>query len=489
MRAARRRTCLSLKLWRAVAVLGAAALTGCAVGPNYQRPEVTTIPPAYAGATDEWKVATPQAHLAKRNWWKVFGDEELNRLIADAVFSNFQLQATAARFEQARAAAGVAGSGLYPHVGGSASAMEQRDSENRPVGGKAGETYSNFVVPFDLGYVFDLWGRARRRVEAAKAQEEAAAADVEAVKLTVQAEVAADYFTIRMLDSEKVLLTTSVEAYRKALELTRNRRAAGIVSDLDVAQAETVLRTAEAQVTGTVLQRARFEDALAVLTGNNASLFSVEERPLTVEPPVIPPGVPSELLERRPDVAAAERRMAGANANIGVAKAAFFPSIQLVGVAGFQSGDLGTLFDWPSRLWAVGPSLNIPLFDGGKLRSDLRGAQAGYLETVARYRQTVLVAFAEVESNLAAQRLLALEDEQAAAAAQAARWQLEVAENRYRVGMTTYLAVAIAQVAALERERSALRLRSERLVATVALVKSLGGGWEGLGEIRKDVQP
>jgi multidrug efflux system outer membrane protein len=455
-------------------------LTGCAVGPDYRRPEATTIPETYAGPSGEWKIAAPQAHLSKGDWWKIFSNPELDQLEAEATEANQDLKAAAARFEQARAVADVARSGLFPRLGVSFQPVRQRDSDNRPVGGKPGETYDSLTVPFDLSYEIDLWGRVRRAVESATAQKEAIADDVESARLAIQAEVAADYFTIRALDADKALLLSSIEAYRKSLELVRNRRAGGMVSDLDVAQAETALKTAEAQLPDTGLQRAKFEHALAVLTGKNASLFHLPERPLEIGPLVIPPGLPSELLERRPDIAAAERRMAAANANIGAATAAFFPTVKLNGAAGFQSGDVSTLFDWPSRLWALGPSLTLPLFQGGQLTANLRQAKAAHEETVARYRQTVLIAFADVENNLAAEQLLAAQYEQVMAALKAARKQLEIANNRYSSGLVTYLEVATAQNTALSTERTSVRLRGQQLVAAVALIKSLGGGWGGI---------
>jgi outer membrane protein, multidrug efflux system len=461
-----------------VAALSLMALSGCAVGPNYQRPEATTIPEAYTGAKGEWKIATPQAHLPKGNWWEMFGDPELNQLETDAVAANQDLKAAAARFEQARTAADVARSGLYPRLGVSLQPTEQHDSKNRPTGGKPGKTYDSFTVPFDLSYEVDLWGRVRRSVESARALGQASADDGESAKLAIQAEVAADYFTLRALDADKALLLLSIEVYRKSLELVRNRRTGGMVSDLDVAQAETVLKTTEAQLPENALQRAKFQNALAVLTGKNAPLFGIEERPLDLTPLVIPPDLPSDLLERRPDIAAAERRMAAANANIGVAKAAFFPTIKFNGLAGFQSADIGMLFDWPSRFWSVGPSLTLPLFQGGQLTANLRQVKAAYEEAIARYRQTVLAAFADVENNLAAEHLLASEYEQVMAALKSARKQLEIANNRYRSGLVTYLEVATAQNTALGTERTSARLRGQQLVAAVALIKSLGGGWQ-----------
>jgi len=471
---------LVAKIRRIVAfpALIAMLVSGCAVGPTYQRPEATTVPVAYTGVSDEWKIAVPQAHLPKGNWWEIFGDPELSRLEAEAAEANQDLKASYARFNQARAVADVARSGLFPRLGAFFQPVEQRDSENRPVGGKPGQTYDTFTVAFDFSYEFDLWGRVRRAVESAKAQVQAAADDVESVRLAVQAEVAADYYTIRALDADNALLLSSIEVYRKSLTLVRNRRAGGMVSDLDVAQAETVLKNAEAQLPDNALQRAKFEHAVAVLTGKNASLFHLPERPLDLEPLVVPPNLPSELLERRPDIAAAERRMAAANANIGVATAAFFPNIKFNGLAGLQSADVGTLFDWPSRLWAIGPSLTLPLFQGGQLSANLRQAKAAYEEAVARYHQTVLTAFADVENNLAAEHLLANQYEQVTAALKAARKQLEIANNRYDAGLVTYLEVATAQNTTLGIDRSAMRLRGQQLVAVVGLIKALSGGWQ-----------
>ncbi|MGC8491562.1 MAG: efflux transporter outer membrane subunit [Syntrophobacteraceae bacterium] len=452
-------------------------LSACSVGPKYQRPEATTIPTNYAGTAHDWKIATPKAGLPKGKWWEIFGDGELNRLEFEATSANQDLKAAVAHFEQARAAADVTRSGLFPQLNGSFQPVTEHDSLNRPAGGHPGETYNSFTLPFDLSWEVDLWGRVRNAVEYSLAQAQAGADDVESVKLVIQAEVASDYFVLRALDSDKVLLLSSIEAYRKSLELTRNRRARGMVSDLDVAQAETVLKTTEAQLTDTRLQQIKVQNTLAILTGKNPSLSSLEEKPLTLDPIIIPAGLPSELLERRPDIAAAERRMAAANASIGVAKAAFYPTIKFQGLAGFQSGDIGTLFVWPSRLWALGPSLTLPLFDGGQRRATLRQSETAYVEAVARYRQSVLTAFSEVENNIAAEHLLTEEYGQQSTALKSARRQLEIANNRYRSGLVTYLEVATAQNAALGAERSAVRLKGQQLVSTIALIKALGGGW------------
>lgn len=478
---------MHLQLWQAAVwwLLALASLAGCAVGPDYQRPPaVATLPEAYAGATGEWKIAAPQAQVPKGPWWEVFEDPDLNRLETQAAQANQTIQAAVARFAKARAAANVARSGLFPRIGAAFSATRQGESANRPLsatGEAAGRaaTFDNFALPFDFNYELDLWGRLRRQLEAAQAEEQADAADLEAVRLAVAAEVAADYYALRALDAEQRALDAILEADRKALEITRNRRAGGLVSDLDAVQAETVLKTAEAQRPAILLARMGFEQALAALTGQTASMFAVAERPLDREPPIIPAEIPSALLERRPDISAAERRMAAANARLGMAQAAFFPTVRLKGLAGLQSLDVGTLFAWPSRFWAVGPSLSLPVFEGGQRGAELRAAKAEYEETVARYRATVLAAFAEVENNLAAQRLLAIEYERETDALASARRQVEIATHRYRAGLVTYLEVATAQNAAMERERAVARLRGQWFLAAVALVKSLGGDWRG----------
>ena len=462
------------------------ALAGCAVGPDYKRPEATAIPAAYAGATNGWKVAAPQAQFAKGNWWAIFGEAELNELEGKASAANQELHAAVARFTEARAQLDVTRSGLFPSAGVSGLFLRQRNSANAPNGmgqalGSSG-TYNDFYVPLDVSYEVDLWGRVRRSVESARAQSQASADDVATIELMIQADVAADYFTLRALDSERAVLNSSVEVFAKSLQLTRNRRAGGVASDLDVAQAQTVLKTTQAQLPAVALQRSQSEHALAVLVGESASTFRIPEHVLAVAPPLVPPGLPSELLERRPDISAAERRMAAANASIGVATAAFFPTIQLNGLAGLETIDAGTLFNGSSRLWAAGPTLTLPIFEGGKLHASLRLAKATYEEMVANYRQSVLTAFSEVEDNLAAQSQLADQYDAESEALVAARKQLEIASNRYRDGLTTYLDVATAESTALNIEFSATQLRGQQLVAAVALVKALGGGWQDTSE-------
>jgi multidrug efflux system outer membrane protein len=481
-------TIFDLRTWATLLVI---ALSGCMVGSDYKRPQATTIPSSYNGATNVveteatnvWKTAEPRAQFSKGDWWKIFEDPELNELERQASTANQELRVAVARLAEARAQMDVARAGLFPNVSASGSFVRQRTSVNTPsvATGKAfgtTATFNDFYVPLTLGYELDLWGRVRRSVQSARAQVQASADDLETIELMVQADVAVDYFSLRALDAQKAVLNSSIEVFTKSVQLTRNLRAGGAVSDLDVAQAKTVLKNSEAQMPSVVLQRTKFEHALALLVGEPASTFHVPEHALSTDPPLIPSELPSELLERRPDVAAAERRMAAANASIGVAKAAFFPTVQLNGLAAFESVSAGTLFNWDSRLWSVGPSITLPIFEGGKLRAGLSLAKATYDEMVATYRQTVLSAFSDVEDNLAAQTLLANQFAAQLDALAAARKQLEVVNNQYRDGLITYLEVATAQTTELNVEFTAAQLRGDQLVAAVSLVKALGGGWK-----------
>jgi multidrug efflux system outer membrane protein len=465
-----------------VPVAALALLCGCAVGPDYERPEATAIPPAYAGKTGDWKVAQPQAQLPKGNWWEVFGDSRLNALEADASASNQQLKAVVQQFEEAREALAFTRGGLYPDLAVTGQYTRQSTAPNSPLsttGLPLGQssTYNNFAVPLDASYEFDLWGRVRRGVESAQAQAQASSDDLEAVSLAIHAEVASDYFNLRTLDSEEAVLRSSVDVFSKSYGLTVDRRAGGVATDLEVAQAETVLKTTQAQLPDVALARAQFEHALALLTGRTASQFSIPESANVAAPPLIPAGLPSELLERRPDISASERRMAAANANVGVAKAAFFPSFQLNGLAGLDSVNTGNLLSSSSGLWALGPSLTLPLFEGGRLHAGLSFATASYLELVAGYRQTVLTAYSEVEDSLSAQDLLSSQYGAEREALLAARKQLELANNRYRDGLVTYLEVAAAESTELDIEFNTVQIRGRQLVAAVNLVKALGGGW------------
>jgi outer membrane protein, multidrug efflux system len=476
----------------------ALVLTGCAVGPNYQRPAAlpaqplpksfTTVTPG----TNEviWKVAQPSANLPRGNWWEVFGNSELDRLELLALTNNQNIVASAAQFEQARQVMIEARSEFYPQLnaGGTPGGdiARERTSVNAPVKGlSAGTayTYNTFTAPIYLGWEIDLWGRVRRLSQAAHARFVASADDLESAKLDVAAEVADDFFTLRTLDEQYNLVADTTEAYRRSLELTENLRHGGAVSDLDVAQAATQLHSAEAELPNIQLQRAQTLHALAIICGLSPVDFYVSTNsPEAAIVPKIPPSLPSDLLEHRPDVAAAEREMAAANADIGVARAAFFPTVTINGLAGFESINAGSWFNWSSRLWSVGPSIQLPLFTGFYNRANLAAAHAAYDQQVADYRETVLTAFGEVEDELAAQRLLADEWNAENQAVVAAKHALDVANNQYKDGLVTYLNVATAQTTALEQEDAAVQLEGARLTAAVNLIKALGCDWQQMGK-------
>jgi multidrug efflux system outer membrane protein len=473
------------------AVAWAAGLAGCAVGPDYQRAGALPHQPLPEKFSDNnptnvvyWKIAEPAANVPRGEWWQMFDDAELNRLETLSLTNNQDLAAAAARFEQARDLVAAARSEFYPQLsaGGTPNGdiTRQRTSVNQPQLGQpagAARTYDTFTAPVYLGWELDLWGRVRKLSQAAHARYTASLDDFESAKLAVAAEVATDYFSLRTLDDEYTLIANTIEAYRYSLTLTQNRRRGGIVSDLDVAQAATLLHTAEVQLPAVDLRRTQTRHALAVLCGDSPETFLVGKAATPTTVPNVPPSVPSGLLEHRPDIAANERRMAAANADIGVAQAAFFPTFKIDGLAGFQSIGFSSWFNWPSRFWAVGPSLELPLFTGGLNRANLAATHAAYDETVATYRQTVLTALGEVEDDLAAQRLLADESHAENEAVAAAQHALEIANNRYQAGLVTYLDVATAQTQALNEERNAVQLQSDRLTAVINLMKALGGNW------------
>jgi len=465
--------------------LPALLAAGCLVGPDYRRPAplaTRPLPTAFGDSTVEWVPAHPAANQPRGSWWKVFADPELDRLETLASTNNQSLASTAAQLELVRARIQGVRAGFFPQISAQPGAVRQSTSQNAPVKGApaaAAYTYTSLVAPLELGWELDLWGRVRRETEGARARFTAAADDLESGKLSLQAEVAADYFHLRALDEEHALVTDTIQAYRRSLDLTENRRKGGIVSDLDVSQAETQLRSAEAELPSLNLERANLLHALATLCGQPATGFVIVHPPSPLATAIpLPPSLPSELLERRPDIAAAERRMSAANAQIGEAKSAFYPRIFLNGIAGYQSVSASTWFDWPSHLWSIGPSLELPLFTGGRNRAQLAGARAAYEGAVANYRQSVLDAFQEVEDSLAAQHFLSAQLEAQNAALQAAQHTLEIANNRYHAGLVTYLEVATAQSVALARSRTVAQLRGRAQLAQVALIKALGGGWQ-----------
>jgi NodT family efflux transporter outer membrane factor (OMF) lipoprotein len=457
------------------------AVAGCKVGPDYVRPTVT-VPAAYRESAG-WKVARPQDATSRGPWWELFGDSTLPALERQVAVSNQSLAAAEAQLRQARALVSQARAALFPTlaIGASATRAEASSFSGTPavvvpVAG-APVARSSFSLPLELSWEPDFWGRIRRSVEAGQASAQASAADVETARLGLHSELAQDYFQLRVLDEEGELLTRTVAAYGKALALTESRLSNGVASRADVVQATTQLRTTQAQLIDLGIQRAQLDHAIAVLVGQPASSFHLAPSRLPEGTPTIPAGLPSALLERRPDIAAAERRVAAANAQVGVAVAAFFPSITLSASAGFQSVGLTTLLSWPSRFFSVGPALSQPLFDGGLRGAQLAQARAALDGAVASYRQTVLTAFQGVEDNLAALHLLADEAVVQDQALQSARQSLQLTGEQYQAGVASYLNVITTQTIVLASETTALQLRGRRLAAAVLLIKALGGGW------------
>lgn len=450
-------------------------LSGCTLGPNYVKPDAP-VPLTYKQGAP-WSEAAPKDQLAKGPWWELYQDPTLNELQTRAGAANQQLKAAVARLDQARALARASQADLAPRLDLDPSAQRGRLSaaQSTVAGGRTG---NSFRLPLDLAYEVDLWGRVRRSIEAASADYQASAAEFETLRLTLQAEVARSYFALRVLDGEIALLQRSIELRQEALFLVQTRFANGLVGELDVAQAETELASTEAEALGLSKRRSELEHALAVLLGQTPASFNLAAAPLDLQPLKVAPGLPSQLLERRPDVAAAERQMAAANARIGVAETAFFPAIRLTGSAGYASADVSSLFDWSSRSWALGPALSLPIFDGGRNSANLARAKAAHEQAVANYRQQLLVAFGEVEDGLLGLRLL---DEQAEAqqrAVAAAQKAAELSDKRYRAGRVSYLEVVDSQRTALQSERSAVQLLGQRLQTSVLLIKALGGGWD-----------
>ena len=449
---------------------------GCTVGPKYQRP-AAPVPPAYK-EVGNWKQAQPNEQSLGGNWWEIFQDPQLNALEAQVSVSNQNLKAAEAQYTQARAVVRYNRAAYFPTIDGGATATRNRISNHRPASVVAnGITYNDFQIPLQLSYEVDVWGRVRRTVESYREQAQASGADLATVNLSMHAQLALDYFQARTLDAEEQLLNSTVNQYEQALALIQSRFAGGIASDLEVQQAETQLETTRAQAIDVGVARAQHEHAVAILIGKPPADFSLPALPLTATPPPIPAGLPSELLERRPDIAAAERRMASANAQIGVAKAAYYPTISLGATGGFESGVITTLISGPSILWSAGGSAVMPLFDAGRRRANVDQAIAAYDQTVANYRETVLTGFQQVEDNVAALRILENEARVQERAVVAARKYLELAITRYKGGVTSYLEVTTAQSAALTDELAAVNILGRRMVDAVTLVQALGGGW------------
>jgi outer membrane protein, multidrug efflux system len=457
----------------------AAGMAGCSLAPHYTRPAMPDPPPAYK-ETAGWKVATPSDAVPRGQWWKQFEDPQLNALEDELAAANQSLKAALARLEQARAQTRIARAAWFPTLTAQASATRGETSIYAPgyVPGRS-RTGDSFIAGADLSYEVDLFGRIRNTVAGARATEAATAGDVAALNLALHAELASDYFNLRGLDRQQELLDRTVADYARALALTQNLYHGGATAIADVQQAQTQLETARTQAEDTRLRRAQTEHAIAVLTGNEASSFSVPARAGATQfpSPAVDPGLPSHLLERRPDVAAAERRVAAANAAVGVARAAYFPVFSLAGTAGAEGTSSSNWFSAPSQFWSIGPQALFTVFDAGVHAAQSAAAHAAYDEQVANYRGTVLTAYQDVEDNLAALRQLQREDVSQAAAVEAAQGALQQANLRYQGGIVTYLEVVTTENAALAAQLAAVDIQVRRVNATVLLVKALGGDW------------
>ena len=460
-------------------------LSGCMVGPKYVKPSVPLTPqykeanPDASKDSSNWQVAQPSDAAQRGEWWKIFGDEQLNTFEPQVAANNQDLKAADARFREARALIRFNRASLYPTLATTPTTGGLRDSVNRPYFNlnNNGNGFADTVTPVDLSYEIDVWGRIRRSVSAAREEAQASAGDRQTALLSLEAELAVDYFEARSADAQQKLLNDTVKNYEEAYRITKNRFEGGVAPKSDVDQAQTQLEAARVQARDIALERAQFEHAIAVLLGEPPARFTLPDAPLAARPPAIPPGLPSELLERRPDIASAERRVAEANDRVGIARAAFYPTISFNAAAGFESTALTSLFTPNSLLWSVGPSLSQTIFDAGRRASVSEQAKAGYDETVANYRQTTLTAFQQVEDNLIALRVLQQESENQHQATLAAQSAEQIFNNRYVGGLDTYLQVVTAQTTALNNERNDIDIMRRQMDASVLLIKALGGGW------------
>ena len=459
-------------------------LAGCMVGPKYTRPAAPTAPTFKEAPTDQsgWRPGQPSDAALRTNWWEMYQDPQLNALEAQVNGANQTLKIAEANFRSARAAVALAKSKQAPTIGTGASVSTLRESANEPyfLTNLANNGGGDFTMPIDLNYEIDLWGRIRRGVTAAREQAQASDADMESVRLSLHAELATDYFGLRSADGQEKLLDDTIKAYQDALQLTEDRFNGGLALSSDITQAEAQLDQAQVQRTDEEVQRTQFEHAIAVLIGKPPAALTIPRNPIDVDTPAVPaiPGmVPSDLLERRPDIAAEERRMAAANEQIGIAKAAYYPTLSLSALAGMEGTSALNWFTWPSRFWAVGPTFSETLFDGGRRHAMNDQARANYDATVAAYRQTTLQGFQQVEDNLAALRILNTEKEQQHRATAASLKSLDVFQSRYAGGLDLYLEVVTSQTTALNNQRNDIELMQRQLDASVLLIKALGGGW------------
>lgn len=467
-----------------IALLLSVALSACAVGPNYKRPDAT-VPTAFKEAPEGWKVAQPADWQDRGDWWTIYNDAQLNDLEARLNASNQNIAQFAAAYRQARALVSEARSAYFPTLGISATGSRagtgsggRTSTTNSQFANNRGNVSNSFGLSLDASWEPDLWGSVSRTVNEQKATQQSAAADLANERLSVQATLAQTYFQLRSLDAQQKLLDDTVVAYQRTLQLTQNEYAQGTVARSDVIQAQTQLQSAQAAAIDNGVARAQYEHAIAVLIGEPASLFSMAVSPLDATPPALPPSMPSSILERRPDVASAERKAAAANEQIGVEIAAFFPTVTLSAQGGFQSSVLSQLLRAPSRFWTVGPDIAATLFDGGLRSARTEAARAAYDSAVATYRQSVLTAFQDVEDNLASLRILESEigvQQQAVASAQQA---LAIVNNQYKSGTVAFVNVLTAQTTAFTAEQKLANIAGQRMVSSVGLVKALGGGWD-----------
>ncbi len=477
----RSRICLGLSTCLLVAA--------CNVGPKYHAP-TAEAPPAYKEltpndykVTDGWKVAQPKDGALRGKWWEIFNDPQLNALEEKVNVSNQSVAAATASFFASRALVKEARSQLFPTLGTTPAITAQRPSAT-VTGGKpasststAAKTFAEYTLPFDATWEPDFFGRIRNTIKSAEYGAQASAADLEIIRLTVQTDLAVDYFELRGQDALKQLLDSTVTAYQESLDFAKSQYETGIGTDEAVGEAQTQLEATKALDTALGIQRAQFEHAIAMLTGQPASTFSIPIEPLLSSPPAIPIGVPSQLLERRPDIAAEERLVAQANAQIGIARAAYYPTVTLSAAAGLESTSIASWFTWPSRFFSVGPSAAETIFDAGLRRATMEQFRAQYDETVANYRQTVLTAFQQVEDNLASLRILSVEIGHQDAAVKSAENTLTIAQDRYKLGLDPYLNVLTAQTALLSNQVTAVNLRIQQMTASGGLIEALGGGW------------
>jgi NodT family efflux transporter outer membrane factor (OMF) lipoprotein len=463
--------------------LAAVLLASCSVDPKYARPSVPVTPtykeppPDSFKEANGWKTAQPGDQTLRGNWWEIFDDPQLNELEAQIAVSNQNLKIAEGQYREARAMVRYNRASEFPTITTVPSLASSRYSGNRALPSPRGEV-SDFSLPVDLSYEVDLWGRVRHMVAEAREQAQATAADLANVNLSLHAELAMDYFQLRGFDAEQQVLDDTVKAYEAALRLTTNRYEGGAAAKSEVAQAQTQLNTTRAEATEVHVGRAQYEHAIATLIGKPPASFSLPALPLKAAPPPVPAGVPSELLERRPDIAAAERRVAVANEQIGIARAAFFPALVLSATGGFEGSSIASWLNWPSRFWAVGPSMLQTIFDAGRRRAASEQTLAAYDATVANYRQTTLDAFQQIEDNLAALRILETEARQERSAVESSQNLLDLSMNRYKGGVDTYLQVITAQTQNLSNQRTEIDIERRRMDASVLLIKALGGGWD-----------